>query len=147
MDVAKRAFPEINTAMSLTIWKPRDELVQSIADFTGMDDSKVSAAIDLLAVKSGHESYFEFEVTPYIPMLIKVTEDYLLEPITSVLRNPFHGIRMLHEATDRKAAVNLLAHRERWMASELYNLFQGERYMCMEGTTNLPSRGQDDHRY
>jgi hypothetical protein len=142
VDVAKRAFPEINTAMSLTIWKPRDELVQSITDFTGMAESTVSAAIDLLTVKPGHESYFESEVTPYFPMLIKVTENYLLEPVTSVFRNPFHGIRMMHEATDRKAAVNLLAHRERWMAFELYNLFQGGRYVCMEGTTNLRKGGK-----
>ena len=142
VDVAKRAFPEINTAMSLTIWKPRDELVQSITSFTGMDESKVSAVLDLLTVQSGHESYFESEVTPYFPMLIKVADNYLLEPITSIFRNPFHGIRMLHEATDSKAAANLLAHRERWMASELYNLFLGGRYERMVGTSRLRRGGK-----
>jgi len=124
VDVAKQTYPEINVAMSLTIWKPLDELVHSITSFGGMDEKTVLTAIDLLTVKPGHESYFESEVTPYFPMLIKITDTYLLEPITSIFRNPFHGIRMLHEATDAKAAVNLLAHRERWMAYELYSLFK-----------------------
>ncbi len=142
VDVAKKAFPEINIAMSLTIWKPRNELVQSITDITGMTESTVSTAVDLLTVKSGHETYFRAEVTPYFPMLLKVSDNYLLEPIASIFRNPFHGIRMMHEAADKKAAVHLLAHRERWMASELYNLFQGTRYQRMEGTTNLRQGGK-----
>jgi len=142
VDVAKRVYPQINTAMSLTIWKPRDELIESIASFTGMAESTVSAAVDLLTVKTGDEFYFKDEVTPYFPMFIKVSENYLLEPITSIFRNPFHGIRMLHEASDKRAASNLRAHREGWMTEELYDLFRGDRYICIDGSINLRHRGK-----
>src|SRR6185437_1031608 len=78
--VAKQNYPEINYPMSLTIWKTRDEHIQSVATFTGMPERTVSAAVDLMTVKSGHASYFRNEVTPFIPMLIEVAENYLLSP-------------------------------------------------------------------
>jgi hypothetical protein len=137
VDVAKTAFPEINYAMSLTIWQPREELIQSIVSFTSMPKPTVSAAIDMLTVKTGDEAYFQSEVTPLIPMLIKVADNYVLSPVSSMLRNPFHGIRMLYETRDKRASANLQAHREGWMTSELYNLFLGGRYLCMEGPTKL----------
>jgi hypothetical protein len=137
VDVAKKAFPEINYAMSLTIWQPRHELIQSVVSFTGMPEPVVSTAIDMITVKAGDEAYFREEVTPFIPMLIKVADDYVLSPVSSMIRNPFHGIRMLHENRDRRATTNLQVHREGWMTSDLYNLFLGGRYFCIEGTTNL----------
>jgi hypothetical protein len=137
VDVAKKAFPEVNYAMSLTVWTPREELVQSIASFTGMERSIISKAFDLITVESGHESYFEQEVTPLLPMLIKITDDYVLEPVSSVFRNPFPGIRMLHETFDVRAADSLRKHRENWMISDLYSLFLGLRYRRMEGPTLL----------
>ncbi|WP_157839425.1 hypothetical protein [Bradyrhizobium diazoefficiens] len=137
VDVAKKAFPEVNVPMSLTAWTPPDRLIESIASFTGIDPSTVTSALDMLTVNSGHASYFEQEVTPLLPMLIKVSDDYVLQPVSSVFRNPFHGIRMLHEAFDKHASDNLRKHREDWMISELYNLFLGLRYLRMEGPTKL----------
>jgi hypothetical protein len=141
VDAAKSAHPEINYAMSLTIWKLRSDLVDSIALLPGMTESIASAAIDLLTVESGDEAYFRNEITPFIPMLIEVADNYLLSPVSSIFRNPFHGIRMLHEARDSKAATRLLSHRERWMIDDLYNLFRGGRYVCMEGPTKLRRGG------
>jgi hypothetical protein len=123
--------------MSLTIWKLRDEFTPSIASLPGMSESTASAAVNMLTVNSGDEAYFRSEVTPYIPMLIEVSDNYLLSPVSSIFYNPFHGIRMLHEFNDRKASANLLAHREAWMIDELYNLFFGGRYICMDGPTRL----------
>ncbi|MFT4120876.1 hypothetical protein [Bradyrhizobium sp.] len=111
VDVAKKAFPEVNSPMSLTVWTPPDQLIQTIASFTGIDESTVSSAVDMITVRSSHASYFEQEVTPLLPMLIKVSDDYVLQPVSSVFRNPFHGIRMLHEAFDKRASDNLREHR------------------------------------
>jgi hypothetical protein len=108
-----------------------------MVSFTGMTEPVVSAAIDMLTVMAGDDAYFRNEVTPFIPMLVQVADNYLLSPVSSMVRNPFHGIRMLHETRDKRAAANLRVHREGWMTSELYNLFLGGRYLCMEGTTNL----------
>src|SRR6185312_5272246 len=98
--------------------------------------------VDMLTVRSGDEIYFRDEVTPYIPMLIEVADNYLLSPVSSIFRNAFHGIRMLHELNDKKAAENLRAHRENWMIFELYNLFLGSRYIRMEGPTKLRRKGK-----
>ena len=137
VDVAKSAFPEINYAMSLTIWKPREELIRSVVAVTGMEETTAAAAIDMATIQSGQESYFEQEVTPMLPMLIKISENYLLAPVSSIFRNPFLGIRMIHEKFDKRATDNLRKHREDWMISELYNLFLGLRYLQMEGPTRL----------
>lgn len=142
VEIAKRAYPEINYAMSLTIWKLRDEFIQSIAVLPGMNASTAATAVDMLTVKSGDAPYFASEVTPYVPLLIEVADNYLLSPVSGIFRNPFHGIRMLHEFNDRKATDKLRAHREAWMIVELYNLFLGGRYICMEGPTKLRRKGK-----
>ncbi|MES5488526.1 hypothetical protein QMZ05_37775 [Bradyrhizobium sp. INPA03-11B] len=142
VDVAKKAFPDVNYPMSLTVWTPPDRLIESIASFTGIEQNAVSSALDMITVKSSHASYFEEEVTPLLPMLIKVSDDYVLQPVSSVFRNPFHGIRMLHEAFDKRASDNLRKHRENWMISELYDLFLGQRYLRMEGPTRLRLGGK-----
>jgi hypothetical protein len=139
--VAKKAYPEINYPMSLTIWQPKETLIDSITSFNGMDKTTVAAAIDLLTVRATDAAYFSSEATAYFPMLIEVSDNYLLSPVSSIFRNTFHGIRMLHEMNDGKAAINLRVHRERWMISELHNLFLGNRYVCMQGTTKLRRNG------
>jgi hypothetical protein len=142
VEVAKRAHPEINYAMSLTIWKERQAFVDSIAVLPGMTEDTASAAVDLLTVKSGDERFFGNEVTPYIPMLIEVSDGYLLSPVSSIFHNPFHGIRMLHEFKDNRASNHLRTHREAWMTAELYNLFLGGRYGRMDRPTKLRRKGK-----
>jgi hypothetical protein len=142
VEIAKRTHPEINYAMSLTIWKLRDEFIDSIAELPGMNKSTAAGAVDMLTVRSRDAPYFGSEVTPYIPLLIEVADNYLLSPVSSIFRNPFHGIRMLHEFNDNKAVDNLRVHREAWMIVELYNLFLGNRYICMEGPTKLRRKGR-----
>ena len=142
VEIAKRAHPEINYAMSLTIWNVREEFIQSIAALPGMTAGTASVAVDMLTVKPGDAPYFASEITPYIPLLIEVADSYLLSPVSGIFRNAFHGIRMLHEFHDRKAADNLRVHREGWMIVELYNLFFGDRYIRMEGPTKLRREGK-----
>jgi hypothetical protein len=102
-------IPEANYPMSLTIWKTRDAWTESIADFTGMRKEAVAAALDLFTVRREDHTYFENELTPFIPMLIEVCPDYLIAPISSIFRNPYQGVRMLQE---RRSNITEAAVRE-----------------------------------
>ena len=54
VDRGKAKYPEVNYPMSLTIWKSKAELVQSITDYIDLPSEMVAAAIDLMTVKSRH---------------------------------------------------------------------------------------------
>lgn len=142
VDHGKRKFPDVNYAMSLTIWKSREEYVASLADFLNMPLAKVSAAVDLMTVRPKDFDFFASDPTTYIPMLIEVSSSHLLAPISSVFRNPFHGIRMLHEFRNPKDQSSISRPREKWMMSDLYHLFAGNRYRLMDNPTRLSRGGE-----
>lgn len=141
VDIGTRKMPEANLAMSLTIWKTRDDLRDSICDFTGMAKPEVSAALDLFTVKPDQHAYFEREPTPFIPMLVEISDGYLLSPVSSIFRNPFNGIRMLQEWRSNQAAISVRVPRENWMISDLCHLFLGNRYAIVDQPTRLKRTG------
>lgn len=132
-----RIMPEANYPMSLTIWKRKSELTNSIAQVTGIETEKISAILDLLAVNHSHSDYFQTELTPFIPMLIEICDGYLLSPVSSIFRNPFEGIRILAERRSNQAQASIRKPRESWMVSELCNLFLGNRYAIVDHPTRL----------
>jgi hypothetical protein len=142
VDRAKEKFPEINYAMSLTIWKTKEETIDTIADFFSVPAASVAAIIDLMTAKPQHAEYFRAERTPVIPMFIQISEEQLLSPISSIFRNPFHTIRLMYEATDARGTTTISRPREGWMASELYHLFLGPRYGTMDNIARLSRRGE-----
>jgi hypothetical protein len=141
VDVGKRKVPDANYAMSLTIWKPRAELTSSICEFTGMAERDVSATLDLFTLKHDQYEYFATELTPFIPMLIEISDEYLLSPVSSIFRNPFHGIRMLQERRASRTEESLREPREKWMTSDLCHLFLGDRYRIRAQPIRLKRKG------
>jgi hypothetical protein len=141
VDVGKRKVPDANYAMSLTIWKPRSELISSICAFTGMSETDVSATLDLFTLKHDQYEYFGAELTPFIPMLIEISDEYLLSPVSSIFRNPFQGIRMLQERRNNRTEASLREPRENWMTSDLCHLFLGNRYRIVGYPTRLKRKG------
>jgi hypothetical protein len=103
VDVGKRKVPEANYPMSLTIWKPESDLIESISKFTGIAAGDVARAVDLFILRPDDYAYFKSEQTPFIPMLIKISDEYVLSPVSSIFRNPLHGIRMFQESLTRRA--------------------------------------------
>jgi len=137
VDVGKRTYPQVNYAMSLTIWKSKAEFIQSVSAFTGLSEQTVLAAIDFITVRRGDEAYFQEETTPFIPVFIQLGKDHLLSPVSSVFKNPLTNIRMLAEFRDKSATIEIRKHREEWMRNELYNLFEGHPYLCMRRPLKL----------
>jgi len=139
--LGNKIIPRVNFPMSLTIWKPEADLIESLADFTGMERTAVSAAVSLFTLRQSQHQYFLSEPTPFIPMLIEVSNGYFLSPVSSIFRNPFHGIRMMHEWASNGPASSVAEPREDWMRIELYHLFLGNRYHIIDGATRLKREG------
>ncbi len=141
VDVGKRKIPEANYAMSLTIWKPAPELTTSICEFTGMPKEEVSAALKLFTFSADQHQFFQTDTTPFIPMLIEVSEGYLLSPVSSIFRNPFQGVRTLQAQRSSRIQASIREAREPWMVSDLCHLFLGNRYDIVDRPTLLKRRG------
>lgn len=137
VDVGKQKMPEVNYAMSLTIWQPESKLRESISDFTGMALEEVSAVLDLFTVSPDQHGYFLTESTPFIPMLIKISDEHVLSPVSSIFRNPLRGLRMLHGQLTNQLENSVREPREEWMTSELVHLFLGTRYRIVDKPTRL----------
>ena len=131
-----RKIPNANYFMSMTIWKDRVEYIESISGFTGIDKEKVSQVLNLLTIDQSNHEYFKNENTPFVPLLIKISDNCLLMPISSIFRNPFHGIRMLHERSYANSA-SIQKPREDWMINDLYHLFLGNRYRILDKPIKL----------
>lgn len=140
--VGSGRLPNINYCMSLSIWKRPDELVDSISSFTGIEPDRVQSALRAIVVTRHDAGYFEAEPTPFMPMLLEISEGYWLAPVSSIFRNPFAAIRMLSEFRRPATAQLIRKPREQWMMSELYALFEGTRYQVVEAPTRLKRGGQ-----
>lgn len=139
---AKQRDAKINAHMSFTVWRPRQELLAGLVSLTGAPEPEVSAALDLITVDAGDRAYFATERAPGLPLVIKISEQFVLLPISGVFRNPFNLIRMLRTSTSTALQNALRIHREAWMADDLYALFDGPRFQCVAGQTELSRNKQ-----
>ena len=142
VDIGKRKVPDANYHMSLTIWKAKSEMVDSLAEFTGMEPGTVISLIDLFTVSRVHAGHFQTNLTPFIPMLIEISEGHLLRPVSSIFRNPFQGIRTFQEQLSSLTEVSIRQPRESWMIADLCRLFMGNKYVIVDRTVRL-KRGGD----
>ncbi|TBZ20998.1 hypothetical protein [Rhizobium leguminosarum] len=127
----------VNQHMSLTIWKTRADLIQSLLIATEASEHEVTAALDLITVRAADANYFLTEQAPGIPLVIELCDGYLLTPVSGVFRNPFNAIRMLRESTSASIKNAFREHREEWMTEDLYALFEGPRFHRVHGQTKL----------
>ena len=137
-----KRHPGVNQHMSLTIWTTRAELIASLIAATAASEKEVTAALDLVTVRSSDADYFLLEQAPGVPLVIELCDGYLLTPVSGVFRNPFNGVRMLRESTSDAVRNAFREHREEWMADDLYALFAGPRFQCVPGQTKLRRNGK-----
>lgn len=140
--LAMKRHKEISIPQSLTIWGPRQELAQSIVDFTGFDEAEVNAALDTIVLRADEVTVLAKHTTPFMPLLIDLGNGLLLRPVSSLVRNPLLSVRSLYEWRDPHARNQLSEPREEWMRSEIYALFQGSRYICVPGSTKIRKDGK-----
>lgn len=126
--VGVETLGDINWPMSLTIWKTRTELLESLVTFTQEHATTLSAILDRLIVSPKSVRYFASSKTPYIPMLIQVSDEQLLKPVSCIFVNPLRGIRSIMEFESPELEIRIRTPREDWMKAELDAMFAGNRY-------------------
>ncbi len=141
VEEARKRFADVNHHMSLTIWKTRDELVKSL-ESVGSPKGVAEAVIDLLTVRSEDAGRFLDLGAPLIPMLIAISDEFLLTPASAIFQNPFTNVRLLRDKSIPGLADEVRIHRENWMAEDLYRLFAGTRFQRVSGQTKLTSKGR-----
>ena len=141
LDEAIKRRPEINRHMSLTLWTPQADLRRSLAAATGLDEEEVAGALDLLTVTAADSPHLAREPAPCFPLAVKLSEGYVLTPVSGIFRNPFRAINLLRSGTCRGYLDALRTPREGWMAEDLYALFEGPRFQCVAGQTRLSREG------
>lgn len=141
---AKRRWPDVNYWMSLTIWKPRNEIVkeicETIAGKTDIDPESVFKVVDLLTIGPETKPDLSSDVDPLIPFFIKVSNQYLLEPSSVLIMNPFDMITRINP--DQRIHQAISERREGLMLMNLNGLFQGNRYVRLEMPVRLKTAGK-----
>ncbi|HEL3747830.1 TPA: hypothetical protein UMV35_000061 [Stenotrophomonas maltophilia] len=141
VSVAKKLFPEVSVAQSLTIWGPRDSLEESISLMSGSSESMVRAAFNVLAMTSGQAKKLADHSTPLIPLLFDLGNGFILRPVSCLTRNPFTAARIQHHWLDPRTEHAVAADREEWMRQDLYYMFGGQRYIRFPGNLKLRRGG------
>ena len=138
---AKKLFPEVSVAQSLTIWGPRDALEQSISTMSGSTEPMVRAVFNAVAMTSAQSKKLAEHSTPLIPLLFDLGNGFILRPVSCLTRNPFTAARTQHQWLDPRTEHAVAADREEWLRQHLYGMFGGNRYICFPGNLKLRRAG------
>lgn len=141
VSVAKKLFPEVSIAQSLTIWGPRAELEQSISAMSGSSEPVVNAVFNAVAMTSEQAKKLADHSTPLIPLLFDLGNGFILRPVSCLTRNPFTAVRTQHQWLDPRTEHAVAADREEWMRQHLYGMFGGKRYIRFPGSLKLRRGG------
>lgn len=142
--IGHKALDHINFPVSLTLWEPRSELIESLTTFIGGDveASEVEAALDMLIITPRNTRFFAVTEKPYIPLVIQISNVHVLRPVASIFRNPLHGARMALEFDVPDAEATFREPRETWMRNEVNLLFLGTRCKVMWKPRVIKHRGK-----
>jgi hypothetical protein len=140
--LASEHFPEISIPQSVTIWQIKDQLIDEIAEFTGLERKHVKGAIDLVTFRPADRELLKKHSSLFMPLLIDLGNGFVLRPVSAIARNPFYSVMAVLEHRDPNFRHTVSVHRERWQRNELYAGFQGNRYQCLEGNLNLRMAGK-----
>ncbi len=135
--LASKKHPEILIPQSLTIWKPLDEMVQNITDFSRMDKKLVSKALESIMLKPSDVNFLRTHTSRFMPLIIDIGNGFILRPVSSILRNPLHTISALLESRNINFRYSISSPREEWFRTYLYAMFLGARYQTVEGNIKL----------
>jgi hypothetical protein len=135
--LASKHYPEISIPISLTIWGPMKDLEKSIADFSGMKLSRVEKAVKAITLRPQEAIFLQKHSTPFMPLLINLDNGFVVQPVSSLGRNPLLPVVTLLEWRDPLASIAISKPREAWLRSEIYAMFQGTRFICVEGSIKV----------
>ena len=136
----KKKFKDVNYLLSNTIWKAKSEIVSSISEFFDLDPLMVSSVIDRSTFGETPNADLSSDVLPLCPPFMKVSQEFLLLPVSFLFQNPLEMYKRLNDDAPTRAAVK--EHREDAMVNEINHLFVGPKYRCLKGRSRLKKEGR-----
>lgn len=130
--LAKKKHSEIAIADSLTLWAPRQGLLHSIAEHLDLAVDLVDRVLRCLSVSSADSDRIASELTPVLPFLLDLGNGMVLRPLSSLNTNPFVTFKIISQWRNRNTFNQISKHREQWLRNDLFSIFGGRRYRCVE---------------
>lgn len=138
--LGKQNFEEVNYWLANTVWKPKSEIVSSLSGFLNIDPIVVSTIVDRSTFGVTSKVDLSSDVLPVCPPFIKISKEYLLEPMSFLFSNPLDTFKRLNDDTSTKNAIRV--HRESQMAEEIHGLFMGNRFRRLDNRARLKRNGK-----
>lgn len=135
--LAIKKYPDISIQQSLTIWGPLKELEDSIVDYSNFDRRMIKKALDAVTMQPEEAAYLSGFTTTFAPLLLSLGNGVVLKPVFSILGNPFHSVAILQQWRNKNIINHISKPREEWMRKEIYSIFDGKRYMRVNGNIKI----------
>lgn len=135
--LASKELKEVSGFQTLTIWCSLSKLINDISDFIGMDKNIVKEVFKVISFKAEDAVLLKKHTTKFMPLIIDLENDFVLRPVSSIIRNPLNTTKDLMALRNPKIVSDLLKGREAWLRGNLYGLFMGARYYRVEGNVAL----------
>lgn len=139
--LAFRKYKEI-TSQSLTIWTTRQDLIDTVVVYSGLDISFVSEIIDAVSFLPEDVQRLKLSNNFFVPLLFDMGNGMMLRPVSSLLRNPLISTLDLMYLRNDKLINAVSKPREEWFRKHLYYSFMGNRYRRVEGNIKIRRNGK-----
>lgn len=140
--LARRHFPEISAQESLTIWGPKDGLVESVCLASQLPQPRVAKILQSLTLTAEDVRRLKGDTTPLLPMLIDLGNGFYLKPTSCLTKNPLTAFLKIAQWRNPSTRNLVSSSRESWFRQDLYSLFGGSRYWCVPGNIVLRHGGK-----
>jgi hypothetical protein len=142
VQIGAKEFPEIGIHQSMTIWKERSTSIETLVDQFDISPELANQAIDALALKADEAQRLEGMTSSVRPLLIDLGNGFDLWVVSSLWKNPFHSIREIQEWRNPDSIGKLAEKREEWLRTMIQGLFEGTRYIRVEGAIKVRIKGK-----
>lgn len=135
--IAEQKRKEILIFQSLTIWCSLTELINDISDFTNIEKRIVEQVFKIISFKANDAALIRDHTTKFMPLIIDLENDFVLRPVSSIVRNPLNTLKDLLLLRNPQLTAEFNKDKESWLRNYLYAMFMGTRYHRVEGNIAL----------
>lgn len=137
--LATKKYKSISFQQSLTIWKPIDEIIDHLIEYSGFDRDFAEKILKMLMIENSDIKNLSGHTTPVLPLLIDLGNGNVLMPVNSIYRNPFISIISILGWRFKNLTNIISKPREDWLRLSIYGQFQGNKYRTVDGNIKLRS--------
>lgn len=140
--IANDKFPNLDLPACLTLWEPKTRLIDALAEMTNPDASIVHRVVECLSVSAADHDRLSLEITAVRPMIIDLGNGMVVRPLSSLHASPLSQFKIISGWRNPSSTNQISKNREKWLRMDLYSLFGGNRYICIDGAIVIRRNGR-----